>query len=98
MNANTFADDVLTNHIGGKEFKSIDGVGNEVLAKKESKRNDKGMPKEPNQEWKLNDKVLIDEDAWRKNRLISQAYANFCVAFIIWSSIMITLPGEFRFS
>ncbi|GKC18612.1 hypothetical protein Tco_1020762 [Tanacetum coccineum] len=60
MNAMTFADDVLPNHVGDKELKSIDGVGNGVLTKKETKKeNDsRGMPKEPNKEWKLNDKVV----------------------------------------
>nr|GEY74996.1 reverse transcriptase domain-containing protein [Tanacetum cinerariifolium] len=77
---------------------------NRTMTKKEVKKDDKGMPKEPNKEWKLNEKVVphnkevMKEDAWRKNQLISQAYASFCVAFIIWSSIEITLPGEFRFS
>nr|GEZ06164.1 putative reverse transcriptase domain-containing protein [Tanacetum cinerariifolium] len=39
---------------------------------------------------------MVEEDDWRRNRLISQAYASFWVAFIIWSSITITLPGEFQ--
>ncbi|GKB06998.1 hypothetical protein Tco_0835231 [Tanacetum coccineum] len=57
-NVKTFADNVLTNHVSGEEFKSINGVGNEVLAKKEIKRNDMGLPKEPNKEWNLNEKAV----------------------------------------
>ncbi|GJW71294.1 hypothetical protein Tco_0128211 [Tanacetum coccineum] len=55
-NAKTFADDVLPNHVGDEELKSMDGVGDDVLTKK--KKNDKGMLKEPNKEWKLNEKVV----------------------------------------
>ncbi|GKF04297.1 hypothetical protein Tco_0034965 [Tanacetum coccineum] len=47
-NAKTFANVVLPNHVGDKELKSIDGVGNGVLTKKE--KDDKGMQKEPNKE------------------------------------------------
>nr|GEZ24807.1 hypothetical protein [Tanacetum cinerariifolium] len=47
--------DVLTNHVGSKEFKSIEGVGNRVLMKK---MDEMGMPKEHNKEWKLNKKVV----------------------------------------
>ncbi|GJS58762.1 hypothetical protein Tco_0653546 [Tanacetum coccineum] len=57
-NAKTFADAVLPNHIGDKELKYVDGVGNAVLTKKKIKKNDKGKPKESNKEWKLNDKVV----------------------------------------
>ncbi|GJU43386.1 hypothetical protein Tco_1200652 [Tanacetum coccineum] len=56
MNAKTFADDVLPNHVGDKELKSYYGVGNGRMTKKE--KDDKGMPKEPNKEWKLNEKVV----------------------------------------
>ncbi|GJV12516.1 hypothetical protein Tco_1354057 [Tanacetum coccineum] len=58
MNAKTFADDVLTNHVGDKELNSIDGVRNGVLTKTKTKKNDKGMSKEPNKEWKLNEKAV----------------------------------------
>ncbi|GJR32839.1 hypothetical protein Tco_1109071 [Tanacetum coccineum] len=56
MNAKTFVNDVVLTHVGDKEVKSMDGVGNGVLIKKE---NDMGTPKEPNKEWKLNDKVVL---------------------------------------
>ncbi|GJU43050.1 hypothetical protein Tco_1200316 [Tanacetum coccineum] len=55
-NAKTFADDVLPNHVGDKEFKSIDGVRIGRMPK--IKKDDIGIPKEPNKEWKLNDKVV----------------------------------------
>ncbi|GKA98015.1 hypothetical protein Tco_0825909 [Tanacetum coccineum] len=58
----TFTDDVSLNHVGGKKLNSVDGVGNEVLTKKDIKKNDKGMPKEPNKEWKLNEKVVPREE------------------------------------
>ncbi|GJU18780.1 hypothetical protein Tco_1146746 [Tanacetum coccineum] len=59
-NVKTFTDDVLPNHVGNKELKSIDGVGNGVLTKKETKKenDNRGMPKEPNNEWKLNEKAI----------------------------------------
>nr|GEZ61187.1 hypothetical protein [Tanacetum cinerariifolium] len=94
-NAKTFADDVLPNHVGDKELKSFNGVR---IRRKNIKKDEKGVPKEHNKEWKLNEKVVMEEDAWRRSRLISQAYASFCVALIIWSSIAITLPEEFHFS
>ncbi|GJX52311.1 hypothetical protein Tco_0280680 [Tanacetum coccineum] len=53
-NAKTFTNDVFLNHVGDKEFKSIDDVGIGMMIKK----NDKGLPKEPNKEWKLKDKVV----------------------------------------
>nr|GEX05831.1 alpha-taxilin like [Tanacetum cinerariifolium] len=63
-------DDVLLNHVGDEWLILIDGVGIERIRKKD----DKGMPKEPNKEWKLNDKTVphkeeqvLEEDAWRKN-------------------------------
>nr|GEU39453.1 reverse transcriptase domain-containing protein [Tanacetum cinerariifolium] len=49
-NAKTFADDVLPNHVGDEEFESICGVGNEALTKKKKENDDRGMPKEPNEE------------------------------------------------
>ncbi|GKF32630.1 hypothetical protein Tco_0102428 [Tanacetum coccineum] len=45
-----FADNVLSNYVGGEELNSIDGVGNRVLTKKKIKKDDKGTPKEPNKE------------------------------------------------
>ncbi|GKC63555.1 hypothetical protein Tco_1096153 [Tanacetum coccineum] len=56
MNAKTFADDVLLNHVGDKELKSIDGVETARMTKKE--KDEKGMPKELNKEWKMNKKVI----------------------------------------
>ncbi|GJX88322.1 reverse transcriptase domain-containing protein [Tanacetum coccineum] len=47
-NAKTFADVVLSNHVGDKELKFISGVGNGALTKKKKKKNDRGLPKEPN--------------------------------------------------
>nr|GEY76716.1 hypothetical protein [Tanacetum cinerariifolium] len=47
----------MPNHIGGRELNGIAGVGNGVLAKKEIKNDDMGLPKEPNKNWKLNEKV-----------------------------------------
>ncbi|GKA12420.1 hypothetical protein Tco_0691966 [Tanacetum coccineum] len=44
MNAKTFADDVLPNHVGDKELKSIDSVGTKRMTKKDDMR----LPKEPN--------------------------------------------------
>nr|GEW09856.1 reverse transcriptase domain-containing protein [Tanacetum cinerariifolium] len=60
MNGKTFTDDVLSNHVGDKELKLIDGVGTGRMTKKEIKKdgNDMGMPKELNKEWKLNEKVV----------------------------------------
>ncbi|GJX63831.1 hypothetical protein Tco_0296731 [Tanacetum coccineum] len=55
--------DVLLNHVGGEELKSIDGVGTGRMKKKEKSDND--VPKEPNKEWKMNEKVVMEEDAWR---------------------------------
>ncbi|GJW54120.1 hypothetical protein Tco_0098205 [Tanacetum coccineum] len=55
-NAKMFADDVLPNHVGDKVFKSTDGVGIGRMTKKE--KNDNGVPKELNKEWKLNEKVV----------------------------------------
>ncbi|GKE13819.1 hypothetical protein Tco_1421396 [Tanacetum coccineum] len=46
--------DVMPNHVGDKELNSIEGVGNRVLTKKD----DMGMPKENNKEWKLNEKAV----------------------------------------
>ncbi|GJU70766.1 hypothetical protein Tco_1262171 [Tanacetum coccineum] len=48
--------DVLPNHVGDKEFKLIDGVGIGRMPK--IKKDEMGMPKEPNKEWKLNEKEV----------------------------------------
>ncbi|GJU95013.1 hypothetical protein Tco_1319769 [Tanacetum coccineum] len=79
-NAKTFVEDVLPNHVGDDELKSIDGIGTRHMTKKD----EKGMPKEPNEEWKLNGKVVphneeeledgidcdfgVCTDAWRRRR------------------------------
>ncbi|GJT45961.1 hypothetical protein Tco_1128044 [Tanacetum coccineum] len=55
-NVKAFADDVLLHHVGDKEFKSIDGVGTGRMKKKE--KSDNGMLRELNKEWKLNEKVV----------------------------------------
>nr|GEU89793.1 hypothetical protein [Tanacetum cinerariifolium] len=52
MNAKTFADNVLSNHVGAKELKSIDGIRIGRMKKKEN--DEKGMSKEHNKEWNLN--------------------------------------------
>ncbi|GJQ98064.1 hypothetical protein Tco_0009203 [Tanacetum coccineum] len=57
-NAKTFADDVLPNHAGDKKLKSTDGVGTGRMTKKKIKKDEMGMPKGPNKEWKLNEKVV----------------------------------------
>ncbi|GKD16672.1 hypothetical protein Tco_1205830, partial [Tanacetum coccineum] len=46
MNAKMFAYDVLPNHVSDKELKSMDGVENGSLIKKEIKKDDNGVPKE----------------------------------------------------
>ncbi|GJY26104.1 hypothetical protein Tco_0400830 [Tanacetum coccineum] len=65
-----FEKDVSSNHVGNNKLKSIDGVGTERMKKKKKKDND--MPKEPNKEWKLNEKAVpckenkvMEEDARR---------------------------------
>ncbi|GKB41465.1 hypothetical protein Tco_0886407 [Tanacetum coccineum] len=57
-NVKTFTNDVLLNNVGDKELKSIDGVRTGRMTKKEIKKDDMRMPKEPNKEWKLNKKVV----------------------------------------
>ncbi|GKB02746.1 hypothetical protein Tco_0830835, partial [Tanacetum coccineum] len=47
-NTKTFVDNVLPNHVGDEEFKSIGGIG--MLTKKKIKKDDIGMPKELNKE------------------------------------------------
>ncbi|GJT37243.1 hypothetical protein Tco_0937108 [Tanacetum coccineum] len=49
-NAKMFADVVLPNHVGDKELKSIDGVRNGRMTKKEINKDDVGLPKKPNKE------------------------------------------------
>ncbi|GKA96120.1 hypothetical protein Tco_0818215 [Tanacetum coccineum] len=73
MNAKMFADDVLLNHVGGEELKSFDGVGIRRMTKK--KKNDLGLPKEPNKEWKQNEKVVptnkenVDHYLWHLTKI-----------------------------
>ncbi|GKA05668.1 hypothetical protein Tco_0684788 [Tanacetum coccineum] len=55
-NAKMFANDVLSNYVGDKELKLIDGVGTRRMIKKE--KDDKGVPKETNKEWKLSEKAV----------------------------------------
>nr|GEV04760.1 reverse transcriptase domain-containing protein [Tanacetum cinerariifolium] len=57
-NSKTFPDDILLNHVGDKEFKSIDGIRNKRKTKNEINKYDVGLPKEHNKEWKLNEKVV----------------------------------------
>ncbi|GKC22615.1 hypothetical protein Tco_1024765 [Tanacetum coccineum] len=67
MNAKTFADVVLLNHVGEKEFKSIVGNGIRVLTKKKIKKNDMGLLKEPAIEWNMERKI----DEWEKSQNLS---------------------------
>ncbi|GJT08982.1 hypothetical protein Tco_0843444 [Tanacetum coccineum] len=53
-NAKTCADNVSMNN--DKELESMDGVGTGRMTKNE--KNDMGMLKEPNKDWKLNEKVV----------------------------------------
>ncbi|GJV97337.1 hypothetical protein Tco_1548914 [Tanacetum coccineum] len=68
-----FIDDVFLNHVGGKELKSFDGVGIGRITKKE--KNDMGLPKEPNKEWKQNEKVVptnkenVDHYQWHPTKI-----------------------------
>nr|GFA31024.1 reverse transcriptase domain-containing protein [Tanacetum cinerariifolium] len=41
-----------------KELKSSGGIGNRVLKKKEIKKNEMVLPREPNKEWKLNENMV----------------------------------------
>ncbi|GJV96256.1 hypothetical protein Tco_1547833 [Tanacetum coccineum] len=72
-NAKTFADDVLLNHVGDEELKSFDGVGIRRMTKKE--KNGLGLPKEPNKEWKQNEKVVptnkenVDHYLWHPTKI-----------------------------
>ncbi|GJV74259.1 hypothetical protein Tco_1494254 [Tanacetum coccineum] len=58
INAKTFADDVLLNHVGDEELKSMDGVGTRRITKKEIKKDGNDVSKEPNKGWKLNEKAV----------------------------------------
>ncbi|GJT77494.1 hypothetical protein Tco_1044219 [Tanacetum coccineum] len=49
----------ISSSSGDEELKSIGGVGNGLLTKKEIKKNDRGVSKEPNKERKLNEKVFL---------------------------------------
>ncbi|GKA46980.1 hypothetical protein Tco_0739863, partial [Tanacetum coccineum] len=53
-----FEHDEMPNHVVDKDLKSFNGVGIRRITKKEIKKGDKGMPKEPNKEWKLNEKTV----------------------------------------
>ncbi|GJV88451.1 hypothetical protein Tco_1532389 [Tanacetum coccineum] len=55
--ANTFADVVLLNHVGEKEFKSIVSDGIRVVTTKNIKKNDMGLSKEPAIEWNMGRKI-----------------------------------------
>ncbi|GKD10668.1 hypothetical protein Tco_1190353 [Tanacetum coccineum] len=52
-------DDVLSNHVGDKELKSMDGVRNRVLTKTKKKKDDMVLPKESNKKWKWNEKRFL---------------------------------------
>ncbi|GJS55718.1 hypothetical protein Tco_0629080 [Tanacetum coccineum] len=51
-----FEKDVLLNNVGDNELKLIDCFGTERMTKK--KKDDNDIPKEPNKEWKLNEKAV----------------------------------------
>ncbi|GJV16042.1 hypothetical protein Tco_1361365 [Tanacetum coccineum] len=65
--AKTFADVVLLNHVGEKEFKSIVGDGIGVLTNKKIKKNDMGLSKELAMEWNMERKI----DEWEKSHNLS---------------------------
>ncbi|GJR53011.1 hypothetical protein Tco_1403532 [Tanacetum coccineum] len=58
-NVKTFVDNVLLNQVSDKELKSTDGVRDRVLTKKDIKKDENGVPKKPNKEWKMNEKVFL---------------------------------------
>nr|GEX75022.1 hypothetical protein [Tanacetum cinerariifolium] len=60
MKEKMFKHDEMTNHVGDKDLKSFDGVRIRRITKKEIKKGDEGMPKEPKKEWKLNEKMAYD--------------------------------------
>ncbi|GJX98447.1 hypothetical protein Tco_0355466 [Tanacetum coccineum] len=53
-NAKTFTNNVLLNQFGDKELKLTLGVGTSRTTKKEIKKDNVGLPKQTNKEWKLN--------------------------------------------
>ncbi|GJU21301.1 hypothetical protein Tco_1154643 [Tanacetum coccineum] len=58
---NVFEHDEMSNHVGDEELNLIDGVGIGKMKKeikKEIERNDIGLTKEPNKEWKWNEKTV----------------------------------------
>ncbi|GKA20177.1 hypothetical protein Tco_0700166 [Tanacetum coccineum] len=62
-----FADIILLNHIGEKEFKLIVGDGIRVLTKKKIKKKDMGLSKEPAMKWNTERKI----DEWEKSQNLS---------------------------
>ncbi|GJZ89467.1 hypothetical protein Tco_0661249 [Tanacetum coccineum] len=70
--AKTFADVVLLNNVGEKEFKSIVGDGIGVLTKKKIKKNDMGLSKEPAMKWNMERKI----DKWEKPQNLSSKQTN----------------------
>ncbi|GKB65691.1 hypothetical protein Tco_0921877 [Tanacetum coccineum] len=58
MKGQTFADDVLLNHVGDKELKSYDDVGIGRMTRKKIEKDENGMSKEPNKDWKPNEKAV----------------------------------------
>nr|GEV02499.1 retrovirus-related Pol polyprotein from transposon TNT 1-94 [Tanacetum cinerariifolium] len=77
-NAKTFAEGVLPNRVGDKESESIDGVKTRRMTKKEIKKDVNDMPKEPNKECDLDDKVLakIKEVKKRPKKKEKQRYVH----------------------
>ncbi|GKB02517.1 hypothetical protein Tco_0830606 [Tanacetum coccineum] len=67
MDAKMFSAVVLLNHVGEKEFKLIVGDGIGVLTKKNIKKNDMGLSKEPAIEWNMERKI----DEWEKYQNLS---------------------------
>ncbi|GJR68616.1 hypothetical protein Tco_0014681 [Tanacetum coccineum] len=51
-----FKHDKMSSHVDDKELSTIIDVG--VLTKKEFKKDDMRLSKEPNKEWKLNEKMI----------------------------------------
>ncbi|GJX60903.1 hypothetical protein Tco_0292293 [Tanacetum coccineum] len=70
--AKTFADAVLLNHVGEKEFKSIVGDGIGVLTKKKIKKNDIGLSKKLVMEWNVERRI----DEWEKSQNLSLKQTN----------------------
>nr|GEW58195.1 hypothetical protein [Tanacetum cinerariifolium] len=53
-----FEDDKMSSHVCDEELNAVIGVGNRVLINIEFKKDDMGLPKEPNKKWKLNEKAV----------------------------------------